>query len=376
MNKRALIKEVIVDKNEGLKKDILLKFDYLKSVDSLCRELEQLLENLQRVSLNKLSAQSQRAKQLLDTIQASGVEVVPYTKKREISLRVHHFLDETDKGIVFHLYVPNGRYQEDQLASFLRLFVSYLQRVEKLQFFIDTRRTLHGQVYEFKSKNTTMNLTDMEGAFSRFGDFISLCQNDYKQAEAILVNMGINSREASNLITKYIKDYQRLMLDTRHELEQKTFEFEQNRLALRQRLESTAFELANGGDLSLTDTTHPSAFLSLVNNFGSISVNLQNPSFYINSGEQQIFEQIFNGDIHYTSEDKQLIDLFEKHAERLESVLLKSDLDQLKDTSSSEAERKTAKQKIVSFLSRVAPAIGQSALTVLTAYLEKILTGS
>ncbi len=115
---------------------------------------------------------------------------------------------------------------------------------------------------------------------------------------------------------------------------------------------------------------------SLVNNFGSISVNLQNPSFYINSGEQQIFEQIFNGDIHYTSEDKQLIDLFEKHAERLESVLLKSDLDQLKDTSSSEAERKTAKQKIVSFLSRVAPAIGQSALTVLTAYLEKILTGS
>jgi len=42
---------------------------------------------------------------------------------------------------------------------------------------------------------------------------------------------------------------------------------------------------------------------------------------------------------------------------------------------SPEEERRTAKQKIIGFLYKVAPAIGQSALNVLTAYLQKVLTG-
>src|SRR5205814_4699635 len=114
----------------------------------------------------------ERTKHLFQTIRTSDLELVPYKERKEISLRVHHFLDEIDKGIFLHLYVPNGRYQEDQLVSFLRLFENYLQRVEKLQFFIETRRTLHGQIYEFKSKNTIINSSDIEIAFSRFESFM------------------------------------------------------------------------------------------------------------------------------------------------------------------------------------------------------------
>jgi len=84
-----------------------------------------------------------------------------------------------------------------------------------------------------------------------------------------------------------------------------------------------------------------------------------------------------NGDIHYSDEDKELISLFEKYTQGLEPMHLRSQLELLKDTTSPEAERKTAKQRIVGFLyNKVAPALSQSALTVLTAYLQKLVTGS
>src|SRR5439155_25001418 len=144
-------------------------------------QIELLFEQFQRDFVEKQTEQSQRVKQLLKILLESGVEIVPYKEKKEISLRVHHFLDEIDKGIFFHLYVPNGRYQEDQLVSFLRLFENYMLHVENLQFIVEIRRTLHGQIYEFKSKNFSINLSDMEVAFSRFESFMSLCQNDPKQ---------------------------------------------------------------------------------------------------------------------------------------------------------------------------------------------------
>ena len=103
---------------------------------------------------------------------------------------------------------------------------------------------------------------------------------------------------------------------------------------------------------------------------------ISNSSVIINPNLQSFVEQTINGDIHYSTDDKKLLELFEKYSERLEYALLRSDLAQLKDPSLPTVERETAKQKIVGFLSKVAPAIGQSALTVLRAYLEKLLTGS
>jgi len=147
-------------------------------------------------------------------------------------------------------------------------------------------------------------------------------------------------------------------------------------LDLRQRLESEAFEVTHDTSLAIPQSVQPITLLALPHNPDPISFTISNSSVIINPGIQSYVEQAIYGDIHYNTEDKELLHLFERYAERLESVVLRSELEQLKDTSSSEAERKTAKQKIAGFLSKVAPAIGQSALTVLTAYLEKVLTGS
>lgn len=215
-----------------------------------------------------------------------------------------------------------------------------------------------------------MNATNMEVAFARFEQFMSLCQNDLKQAEALLLKTGMNPSEASRLLTKYGKEYQRLLLDIEHERERKV-------LDLRQRLESETLELAHGMSLSVNTSIQPSALLSLSPHAEAISsIMVSNSTVIINPGLQSYVEQAIYGDIHYTTEDKELLELFMKYAQGLEVARLRSDLEQLKDTSLSDVERKTAKQKIMGFLGKVAPAIRQSALTVLTAYVEKILTGS
>jgi hypothetical protein len=136
------------------------------------------------------------------------------------------------------------------------LFESYLQRVEKLDFSIDTRRTLHGQVYEFKSKDAVVNLTDLQDAVSRFEHFMSLAQNDHKKAEALMLRAGIKPLEADRLVTKYLKEHQRLFLDIEHEQERRM-------LDIRQRLESEVFELTNATELTISPSVQPATLLSL-----------------------------------------------------------------------------------------------------------------
>jgi hypothetical protein len=152
------------------------------------------------------------------------------------------------------------------------------------------------------------------------------------------------------------------------------YERERKLLDLRYRFESEALKLTNGTAFAVTQSIQPIALLSLPD---PLNITISNSSVIFNQGLQSYIEQSFYGDVQYTSEDKQLLHYIECYAEGLESTRLRSDLDLFKDPSVSEVERKTAMQKIASFLTtKVAPAIGQSALNVLTAYLEKKLTGS
>jgi len=209
-------------------------------------------------------------------------------------------------------------------------------------------------------------LTDIEVASSRFESFMNLCQNDQKRAETLLLEKEMTPSEVSRLITKYSKEYQRLSLDIEHEKERKV-------LDIRQRLESEIFDLASEIHPTALQAIQPSRLLALSTNVDPVHITISNSSVSFNSGMQSFVEQAIYGDIHYTVEDRELLTLFEKHAEQSEIIRLRSELQQLKDTSASEPERKTAKQKIVGFLYKVAPAIGQSALSILTAYLEKTL---
>ncbi len=168
------------------------------------------------------------------------------------------------------------------------------------------------------------------------------------------------------MISKYLRDYKRLKIDIRHEYEQKT-------LALKQRLENDIYENELAKPLAeLSIPIQPSALLSIPHNTGTINVSFSNQS---NQLIQQKIDQIVNGDITYNAEDSQLVALFEKYAEHLESIRLKSALDELKDNSSPRENRQTARQKIAEFLYKIAPMVGESVIKVLITYIEQKVSG-
>ncbi|MFC2055734.1 hypothetical protein ACFLV7_15780 [Chloroflexota bacterium] len=292
------------------------------------------------------------ANEFIRDLYASNANIIPYRKRVDLTLNIQEFLDWHEQGIILRLYVPNRQYQEDQLDSFLRLLENYLQNIEKVSFSVDVRKTEQGHVYEFKSKNDIQSLTDFNEATKRFEAFMELCQNDPNQARSILKNISISQTDLEFLISKYVREYKRLKLDIRHEYEQKT-------LAIKHHLESDIlegeFRSING---NIRPTT-PISLLSIPNNLGAVNVSIG---------------QIFYGNITYSAEDRQLIELFEKYADKLEAISLKSSLDELKDTSSPKEKRQTAKQKIASFLYKIASIVGESVVKGLAEYLEKKVT--
>ena len=304
----------------------------------------------------------------LKALSSNEIEFIMYEGDLEIGTGVQQFLEDDEQGIFLRLYVPHGRYQAEQLESFLQIIESYLQKVEKLEFYIDRKKTKQGIIYIFKSKSNILSLEDIQVAITRFEVFMQLCQNDRKEAEQLVISSGMNTSEATYLVSKYLMEYQRIKLEIRHEDERKM-------LDLRQRFESEMLELTTKSQLILSEPILPSALLSISNNVGPISITISNSAIGDNPNVRNILEQAFNGNITYTIEDRQIMDLFERYAEHLEAIILKSQLELLKDKTAPDQEKRTAKQKIVGFLSKVAPAIGNSALTVLTAYLEKLLIG-
>lgn len=308
------------------------------------------------------------AVQLVRELYDSGIEVVPYKKRTDLTLRIQHALDEIEGGIFFRLYVPNGRLQAEQLASFLRLLESYLQRVEQISFSYDQRHTEHGTIYEFKSQNQVVDIGSLDNALARFEDFMNLVESDTRKATQLLESMNVSSTEAIQLITRYARDYRRLRMDIRHE-------FESKMLALRQRLEGEALDLSHLDFLPATQPLQPSNLLSIPFNTGPVTINVTSSSIRDSQVISTELAQIIQGDITYNAEDSQLIAFFEKYADRLEAITLRTALDQLKDKTVPEEERQTAKQKILGFLYKILPKVGETALKVLLEYLVKASTG-
>ena len=158
-----------------------------------------------------------------------------------------------------------------------------------------------------------------------------------------------------------MKKYQRLELDIKHEYEQKT-------LLLTQELESEVIELSDAA--SVRSIINAPASNLLLSPFDLSSADLHA------ARSSQRVRRAIDGDIHYTLEDERIIDLFRLHAEGLESVTLKSDLELLKDESAPEDTRLTAKQKVASFLHRMMPIVGETFGKGSLEYLQKVIVGS
>jgi hypothetical protein len=197
---------------------------------------------------------------------------------------------------------------------------------------------------------------------------MDLVESDITKATQILVEMGINKSNANELTSKYSKLYRRMKLDIQHEFESKS-------LALRQRLESEILDFSESNITSPNKVINSTNLLSMPTSPQSILLNLGNISIQNSQIIHSEIAQIVGGDITYNENDQRLIELFEQYVDHFEAINLRTSLEQLKDESTPKDERLTAKQKIVAFLYKILPKIGEKAIDILMDYIIKTSVG-
>ncbi|MCP4563966.1 MAG: hypothetical protein GY873_09470 [Bosea sp.] len=215
-----------------------------------------------------------------DAMYERNIEISPFNRRDEVTIKIQDFLDEVDKNIFLRMYVPNQRFQSDQMEGLLRIFERYLRQVESRRFNIESRVTGTGTLYVFCSSEGEEPFRDLEEAFRRFDDFMKLCRDDPEQAGAILIRTGMSGPEVQFLTTKYARDYQRILIDAKHELQQKM-------LLLSQKFDLESLNFSEEKSISSVSNADPSSMLSFSGNTGPISINFGNlSSGNINKGKR------------------------------------------------------------------------------------------
>lgn len=298
------------------------------------------------------------ARQLIDRLETTGSEIAPYQTRLERIVRTEAFLDALVAGEFLRLYVPAGRFQAEQLASFLRLFEHYARHVEGHEFSVETRSVRHGTIYTFRSDESLSDIEGMDEAINRFQSLLQLYDFDPNQAEKLLISVGLEPDQVRNLLSKYARDFRRLTLDIKHEYETKS-------MMLRQKFENEGLQLTEAAVGSMSETNQ--------NKQGSLGQLLEEPHFNAlskDTADVPAIEKLINGDVSYTRLDRELLDLFDKFGgQGLKLVQLRSELNQLDDETVSKEMRVKSRESIAAFLYRLMPRLGHS---VVMEYIEHI----
>jgi hypothetical protein len=155
---------------------------------------------------------------------------------------------------------------------------------------------------------------------------------------------------------------------------------------MKQKLESELIDYLpkEVDDKTLTQIVHsiipPVSGITSINSLSKPSNQTLGTTITVNFN-QQIIDKMQGvvahsliGNISYTNQDRELIDLFEKYGLNRLSELMSS-LNELKDRAAPKPDRVTAKQSLKKFLIGCSKKIGDEALSILLKYLESQILG-
>lgn len=307
-----------------------------------------------------------------------GFTLLPYRTRAEITLAAQSYLEDAEKGLLFRLYVPNGRLWQAEIDRLLVLFRDYLDRLGNSSVRLDQTRTDRGVIYAFHKDEGRRAGHDISSQFEDFSKLLDLCVRDPSAAETVLRNSAVAPREIAEIIERYSKEARRLQLDMRHDRERKV-------LSIRHRLES---ELSDAGGAAidelmvgrLVDAIVPTPdSLLLAERIDQLPV-VARSGIQINLNQQIIHRvegivaQEIRGDVLLTEEDERLAALFNTYGGNAAPELASS-LHELNDESAVKARRVTAGQRIKSFLLGAASAAKDVSVGILQSYIEKKMLG-
>jgi hypothetical protein len=340
---------------------------------------------LSRVNISNVEMVNSRlpkviARSVLEWLEESDIDITPFGRTAEMNVLSEHFLIETEKNLIFRMYIPKGRIWSEQTEKLLQLFKDYLGRVSKIKTRLDQRATDNGTVYEFHGEEEHSD-SSMQEKFKDFTSLMDLCNTDIAAAEELLRNVDINQSEASSIITKFSKEAKRLQLDIKHESETKT-------LALRHRMESELTDIVQSSNEKLfieniVNSIIPSVFnTSLLSAFGPAPVTVA-PNNFNNASLPTVRNQIINianiaisqeirGNQFLGAEDVKIIELISQYGGNAKANL-ESAVHELADPGIPDPERLGAKQKIKKFLFDVGSKATDIGVGVLQSYIESKL---
>jgi hypothetical protein len=308
------------------------------------------------------------------------IEVIPYKKNAEVTVLAESFLLDTEKNLIFRLYIPTGRLWSSEADRFLQLFRDYLDRVGHLTVRLDQRRTHQGTIYEFHGDEPQREVR-LQNELEEFSQLMELCASDTVAAEAFLEAKTVDHREVINIVNRYSREAKRLQADLKHERERKV-------LAIRQRLESELVDISPTNEdwkaiNLLVEAAIPllmeasrfsvldKALLPHADTSTSSSITINVRPQIIQSVSGIVAQEIY-GDQYLTQEDQQLLALIKEHG-GTKSRELESAVHELADNSAPQSDRLGAKQKIKKFLIEVGKRTTDVAVGVLQTYIEKKL---
>src|SRR5258708_39591459 len=165
-----------------------------------------------------------------------SIELVPYKKNAEVTVIAESFLDDTERNLIFRLYVPKGKLWSTEADKFLQLFQDYLSKVDGLAVRLDQKRSDHGVIYEFHGLSA-QRAPSISSEFREFSRLLDLCVSDAAAAAKVLSGKNLDAREVTRIIERFAKEARRLQLDIKHEAESKL-------MSVRHRVEAELMDLA------------------------------------------------------------------------------------------------------------------------------------
>lgn len=296
------------------------------------------------------------------------LKVLPYEKLIDVEISGQNFIESIAEGMLFRVYIPNERIWSNEFTKFINLFRDYSSAFSNEEFKILQNKTDFGVVCSVYS-NTNLPAEKINVLYKDFTQFMELCVSNPDEAEKILTDLAnIDEAKKKNILAKYIKESQRLILDIKQEREIKI-------LNIKHRLQNeiNEVEITEVVEKYIQDSIPIGQGFS---NISSPTQIIQNQKIYINS---QVIEKVdgivskeINGNITFTNEEIQFEQLIEKYVSDFkEKTELQNGLFELKDPGSSKETKRASWQKLQGFLGKVADKVGEVGVSLLTKYLEQ-----
>ena len=197
---------------------------------------------------------------------------------------------------------------------------------------------------------------------------MDLCSSNPKEAQKLINELNISEPEKQNILKKYVKESQRLLLDIKQEREVKI-------TSIKHRLQNELQEYELSKDIiDYIENVVPKSESTKHLIFGNQTI--QNQTILINP---QIIGKVdgiviseLNGNISFSPEEQELNKLIEKFSKNLsEATELQTSLYELKDKASSKEKKRGAWQKLYGFLGKVGDKVGDVGVALLTKYIEQ-----